>query len=189
MPGLMSIDSPLGRLTIAERDGAIVAIGWSEAPEGAPTPLLVEARRQIEAYFARRLDRFDLPLAPRGGAHEQRVWAAMRQIPYGETRCYSDLAHDVGSAPRAVGQACGKNPIPIVIPCHRVLAKNGIGGYSGGEGLPTKRLLLALEGAAPPASAGRKSLHPAGLTRGAAHSAAFSEATAEWAMLFRPASS
>ena len=152
----LALDSPVGRLTIAERDGAIVAIGWSKAPDGAPTPLLVEARRQIEAYFARRLDRFDLPLMPQGGPHEQRVWAAMRQIPYGETRSYSDLAHDVGSGPRAIGRACGKNPIPIVIPCHRVLAKGGLGGYSGGEGLPTKRLLLALEGAAaslfPPAT-------------------------------------
>jgi O-6-methylguanine DNA methyltransferase len=84
----------------------------------------------------------------------------MRQIPYGETRSYSELAFAVGSGPRAIGRACGHNPIPIVIPCHRVLAKGGLGGYSGGEGLPTKRLLLALEGAALPEAAGRKSFQP-----------------------------
>jgi methylated-DNA-[protein]-cysteine S-methyltransferase len=157
-------DSPAGRLTITEADGAIVALGWGDLERGrlarketcgrdgrAPkaTSLLREARRQIEAYFACRLDRFDLPLAPRGSPHEQRVWAAMRQIPYGETRSYSDLAFAVGSGPRAIGKACGRNPIAIVIPCHRVLAKGSLGGYSGGQGLPTKRFLLALEGAAP----------------------------------------
>jgi methylated-DNA-[protein]-cysteine S-methyltransferase len=103
----------------------------------------------------------------------------MRQIPYGETRSYSDLAFAVGSGPRAVGNACGRNPIPIVIPCHRVLAKNGLGGYSGGEGLPTKRLLLGLEGAVLPKAAGRKS---------GAHSAVFSEARAEYAALLRSTS-
>ena len=140
-------DSPVGRLVISQAAGAIVAIGWGEAPEDEATSLLAEARRQIDAYFARRLDRFDLPLKPQGSAHERRVWAAMRQIPYGETRSYSDLAHDVGSGPRAVGHACGKNPIPIVIPCHRVLAKGGLGGYSGDGGLATKQRLLSLEGA------------------------------------------
>lgn len=153
----LAFDSPLGRLAIAERDGAIVAIGWGDGPQGEATPLLAEARRQLEAYFAGDLRRFDLSLAPEGSAHERRVWAVMRQIPYGETRSYSDLARDVGSAPRAIGRSCGKNPIPIVIPCHRVLAKDGIGGYSGGEGLPTKRLLLTLEGAMLPESVGRKS--------------------------------
>jgi len=71
----------------------------------------------------------------------------MQKIPYGETRCYGDLASDIGSAPRAVGGACGRNPIPIVIPCHRVLGKAGLGGYSGSGGLETKQTLLALEGA------------------------------------------
>jgi methylated-DNA-[protein]-cysteine S-methyltransferase len=71
----------------------------------------------------------------------------MQQIPYGQTRRYGELAMEVGSAPRAIGGACGRNPIPIVVPCHRVLASSGLGGYSGGLGLPTKRLLLDLEGA------------------------------------------
>jgi methylated-DNA-[protein]-cysteine S-methyltransferase len=180
MTSSLALDSPVGRLVIAERDGAIIAIGWGDDPDGEETPLLAEARRQIAAYFAGDLRRFDLPLAPQGSPHEQRVWAAMRLIPYGGTRSYGELAFTIGSGPRAIGRACGKNPIPIVIPCHRVLAKGGLGGYSGGQGLPTKRMLLALEGAALPASAGRKS---------EAHSAAFSEATAEYAMLFRPTSS
>ena len=142
-----SLPSPVGMLTIEEADEKIAAIRWADDPPGNGSPLLAEAARQLEAYFAGRLSRFDLPLAPAGSPFETRVWAAMRQIPYGETRCYGELAASVGSAPRAVGRACGANPIPIVIPCHRVLAKGGLGGYSGAGGLTTKRHLLALEGA------------------------------------------
>ena len=145
MPSL-SIPSPVGQLTIDEEDDAIVAIRWVDMPAGNGSPLLAEAAQQLAAYFAGNLTRFDLPLAPAGSRFEARVWAAMQTIPYGETRCYGDLATAVGSAPRAVGRACGKNPIPIVIPCHRVLAKGGMGGYSGEGGLATKQRLLALEG-------------------------------------------
>ena len=150
MPSL-SIPSPVGQLTVEEKGGAIVAIGWGNgaAPGngGNGSPLLDAAARQLEEYFAGTRRRFDLPLKPEGTTFEQRVWAAMLQIPYGETRCYGDLAQAVRSAPRAVGRACAKNPIPIVIPCHRVLAKGGMGGYSGEGGLATKTRLLALEGA------------------------------------------
>jgi len=148
MPSL-SIPSPIGTLTIDEEDDAIVAIRWADAPRGNGSPLLAEAARQLAAYFDGRLSRFDLPLAPAGSPFEGRIWSAMQAIPYGETRSYGDLAQTVGSAPRAVGRACGKNPIPIVIPCHRVLAKGGLGGYSGAGGLATKQHLLALEGALP----------------------------------------
>ena len=146
MPSL-SMPSPVGQLTIDETDGEITAIRWADQPGGNGSPLLAEAARQLAAYFDGKLSHFDLPLAPHGSPFEHRVWAAMQAIPYGETRCYGDLAHAVGSAPRAVGGACGKNPIPIVIPCHRVLAKTGMGGYSGSGGLATKQRLLALEGA------------------------------------------
>ena len=146
MPSL-SLPSPVGQLMIEEAGDAIVTIRWSEAPSGNGSALLAEAARQLAAYFAGQLRRFDLPLMPAGSPFEARVWAAMQRIPYGETRAYGDLAHDVGSAPRAVGRACGKNPIPIIVPCHRVLARGGLGGYSGGAGLPTKQWLLALEGA------------------------------------------
>ena len=117
-------------------------------PPATAAALLAEAAAQLDAYFAGKLTRFDLPLAPSGSPFETRVWTAMQAIPYGETRVYGDLAELVGSAPRAVGRACGSNPIPIVIPCHRVLAKTGLGGYSGAGGLATKRHLLALEGVA-----------------------------------------
>lgn len=146
MPSL-SMSSPVGTLTIEEADEAIVAIRWAETPAGNGSTLLAEAARQLDAYFAGKLRDFDLPLRPAGSPFEQSVWQAMQAIPYGETRCYGDLAGAVGSAPRAVGRACGSNPIPIVVPCHRVLAKAGLGGYSGAGGLATKTRLLALEGA------------------------------------------
>jgi methylated-DNA-[protein]-cysteine S-methyltransferase len=144
----LSMPSPIGTLTIEEEDERIVAIHWGDdAAGGNGSPLLDEAARQLTAYFAGRLTQFDLPLAPEGSPFECRVWAAMQTIPYGETRCYGDLAAQIGSAARAVGRACGKNPIPVVIPCHRVLAKGGLGGYSGDGGLATKTRLLTLEGA------------------------------------------
>jgi methylated-DNA-[protein]-cysteine S-methyltransferase len=144
----LSIESPVGALTITEKDGAIAAIGWGGERRADRTALLAEAERQLAAYFAGRLRRFELPLAPRGSPFERRVWSAMQEIPYGETRSYGELAHAVGSGPRAVGGACGSNPIPIVVPCHRILARSGLGGYSGAGGLRTKTALLALEGAA-----------------------------------------
>jgi methylated-DNA-[protein]-cysteine S-methyltransferase len=145
--GSLSISSPVGSLVLDEEGGAIVAIHWAEGERRNGSPLLAEAARQLEAYFAGKLANFDLPLRPAGSGFEHRVWDAMQRIPYGETRCYGDLASDIGSAPRAVGGACGRNPIPIVIPCHRVLGKAGLGGYSGSGGLETKQTLLALEGA------------------------------------------
>lgn len=148
MPSL-SIPSPVGQLTLEEQDDKIVAISWGKTARGNGSPLLSEAARQLQAYFDGKLSHFDLPLAPAGSPFEKRVWTAMQNIPYGETRCYGDLAAAIQSAPRAVGGACGKNPIPIVIPCHRVLAKSGMGGYSGAGGLDTKRSLLRLEGALP----------------------------------------
>lgn len=171
MPSL-TIDSPVGRLTVSATEAAIVAIGWGGEADGEPTPLLAEALRQLEAYFAGRLRHFDLPLRPAGSAFEQRVWEAMRQIPHGETRRYGELAMEVSSAPRAVGRACARNPIPIVIPCHRVLARGGLGGYSGGTGLATKRALLALEGAAPRLSLRAERSNPPALGYGSIEVAA-----------------
>jgi methylated-DNA-[protein]-cysteine S-methyltransferase len=142
------IDSPVGQLTVSATPEAITSIAWTDDPQGEPSALLVEARRQFQAYFAGRLRCFDLPLTITGSPFDKRVWEAMRQIPYGQTRSYGELAMEVGSGPRAIGGACGRNRLPIVIPCHRVLASNGLGGFSGGAGLPTKRTLLALEGAA-----------------------------------------
>ena len=143
----LSVRSPVGSLALTEEDGAIVSVAWSDGSGGNGSPLLAEAARQLEAYFAGELTSFDLPLRPAGSTFEQRVWTAMRRIPYGSTQCYGELAAAIGSAARAVGGACGRNPIPIVIPCHRVLARTGLGGYSGRGGLATKQTLLSLEGA------------------------------------------
>jgi methylated-DNA-[protein]-cysteine S-methyltransferase len=147
----LSTSSPVGNLVLEEAADAIVAIRWSDESAGNGSPLLAEAARQLEAYFAGELADFDLRLRPAGSDFETRVWAAMQEIPYGETRSYGDLAAATRSAPRAVGRACGRNPIPIVIPCHRVLGKGWMGGYSGAGGLKTKEALLALEGALAPA--------------------------------------
>jgi methylated-DNA-[protein]-cysteine S-methyltransferase len=107
------------------------------------SPVLKEARRQLERYFARRLQTFDRPLAARGTDFQKSVWKMMREIPYGETATYGGIATALASGPQAVG----RNPIPIIVPCHRVLGSGGAeGGFSGGQGLPTKRKLLALEG-------------------------------------------
>ncbi|MCX7380566.1 MAG: methylated-DNA--[protein]-cysteine S-methyltransferase [Alphaproteobacteria bacterium] len=157
MPQL-SLHSPVGDLTLSEEDGAIVAVDWGWGRDQTETPLLQRAREQLEEYFdGTRLD-FDLPLAPFGSDYQKRVWAALCRIPPGATRSYGDIAREAGGSPRSVGGANGRNPIPILIPCHRVLAGNGIGGYSGGDGLPTKRFLLDLEAHAaaaltPPAQA------------------------------------
>lgn len=145
----ISINSPVGALTIFEFDDQIVSLDWGFVEEMETSPVLNEAKAQINAYFARKLHRFDLPLAPGGTAFQAAVWAAIRDIPLGQTATYQELARAAGSPKgfRAVGMACGKNPIPILIPCHRVLATGGKpGGYSGDGGLETKEMLLRLEG-------------------------------------------
>ncbi|GAB6052443.1 methylated-DNA--[protein]-cysteine S-methyltransferase [Magnetospira thiophila] len=144
----LSLHSPVGPLTLFEENGFLVALEWGRAPEAdAASPVLDEAKRQLDAYFDGDLQVFDLPLLPQGTPFQQRVWAEMKLIPFGELRTYGDLARVTGSGPRAIGGACGRNPLPILIPCHRVTGANGaLTGYSGGEGLETKRRLLALEG-------------------------------------------
>ena len=145
MPQL-SLHTPLGEITLSEDEGVIVALDWGRGSEQEATPLLREARDQLHDYFDGRRAHFQLPLAPHGTPYQRRVWAALCTIPAGETRSYADIARDVASHPRAVGQANGRNPIPILIPCHRVVAANGtLGGYSGLDGPETKRYLLALE--------------------------------------------
>ncbi len=130
---------------MSEHDGAIVAIDWGWGRDQDETALLARARDQMFAYLDGELAAFDLPLAPAGTPYQLRVWAALLDIPYGATRTYADIARVAGGGPRSVGAANARNPIPIVIPCHRVLATGGIGGYSGGDGLPTKLALLNLE--------------------------------------------
>ena len=145
MPQLSFRTSLLDALTLTEEDGAIVALDWGWGRDQAETPLLLRARDQLEEYLDGARTRFDLPLAPVGTPYRRRVWAALCDIPYGETRTYAQLAAVAGGGSRSVGGANGSNPIPVLIPCHRVVASNGIGGYSGHEGLETKRRLLRLE--------------------------------------------
>ena len=146
MPQL-SLHTPIGDVTVSEEDGTIVALDWGWGRDQTETPVLCRARDQLHAYFDRALTEFDLPLAPTGTRYRRAVWAALCDIPYGQTRSYGEVARAAGGSARSVGQANGCNPIPIVIPCHRVVASGHIGGYSGGDGLATKRFLLALEGA------------------------------------------
>ena len=149
--------SPIGDLRIVERDGAIVAIEFSpftQHADGRPrgdrsddAPVLAEAMRQLTAYFGRQLTEFDLPLAPVGTEFQRRVWEQLQRIAYGETASYGEVAGRLGmtnAASRAVGLANGRNPIPIVVPCHRVIGANGtLTGYAGG--LERKKQLLELE--------------------------------------------
>jgi methylated-DNA-[protein]-cysteine S-methyltransferase len=150
------IDSPVGELRLVEHDGAISAIEFSPFREGTGQPLgerddahpvLAECARQLGAYFDGTLTDFDLPLAPSGTPFQRRVWDALREVGFGTTATYGQIAHRLGMtnvASRAVGLANGRNPIPIVIPCHRVIGANGtLTGYAGG--LDRKQLLLSLE--------------------------------------------
>jgi methylated-DNA-[protein]-cysteine S-methyltransferase len=144
----ISLHTPIGDVTVSEHGGAIVAVDWGWGRDQAESPLLLAAREQLFAYFDGELKEFDLPLAPDGSAYCRRVWDALCEIPYGQTRTYAEVAAVAGGAARAVGQANRANPIPILVPCHRVIAAHGLGGYSGGAGLETKRHLLALEAGA-----------------------------------------
>lgn len=146
----LSLHTPVGDLSVSEEDGAVVAIDWGWGGQQTSTPLLRRACEQLHAYFDSELTEFDLPLAPVGTVYQQRVWQALCLIPYGATRSYAEIVRTAGGSPRSVGQANGNNPIPIVIPCHRVLARKNLGGYSGGDGLVTKRWLLAHESRAQP---------------------------------------
>ena len=184
----MTINSPLGPITIGEENGAIVSLrierttdkalantrasrekdeavrddaakdATPRAIEEAPTPLLAAAAAQLDAYFYCGLRNFDLPLAPQGSAFEHAIWDLMNAIPFGETRSYGELARaataaakaqglDAATVAQAVGQACGRNPIAIIQPCHRVLAAGGkVGGFSAPGGAETKLALLRHEG-------------------------------------------
>jgi methylated-DNA-[protein]-cysteine S-methyltransferase len=152
------ISTPVGPLRLEADHDFVVGIHFrgalprsgersgSPAPDAVPAGVLAEAAHQLAAYFSGRLRTFDLPLAPGGTPFQQEVWAALQTIPYGQTWSYAELAGRIArpSAVRAVGAANGRNPIPIVIPCHRVIGSSGkLVGFGGG--LDVKRALLALE--------------------------------------------
>jgi methylated-DNA-[protein]-cysteine S-methyltransferase len=141
------INSPIGPLTLTERDGALVRLSFgAHGPCDPPTPLLRRATGQLNEYFAGTRREFDLPLAPSGTEFQLTCWRALREIPYGETRSYGEQATRIGrpDRARAVGAANGANPIAVIVPCHRVIGADGsLVGFGGG--LETKRRLLDLE--------------------------------------------
>lgn len=157
-----TFETPFGRLELAVDVGGTLVELWlpnrSKAVQSAPAPSRAASdgmhavHSQLREYFGGTRRTFDLPLDPRGTPFERRVWTRLREIPYGATTSYGAIAHEFGlpNAARAVGRANGSNPIPIVIPCHRVIGADGtLTGFGGG--LPLKRALLELEGAiAPP---------------------------------------
>ena len=148
MKAQTAFSSPLGMLEITEEDGALVSILFvssSTPPTPPSTPLLSKAKNEMEEYFRGERSSFTLPLSPKGTPFQKKVWEITSTIGYGETKSYGEIAEIMGSkAYRAIGSALGANPLPIVIPCHRVKAKSSIGGYSGG--LDKKRILLSIEG-------------------------------------------
>ena len=143
------ISTPYGAISVSEQNSAIVAIDWRLPDNPQSSPLLEETQKQLDAYFTGTLKNFDLPLAPKGDMFQQSVCKMIYEIPYGETTTYGAIAEKLGTYGQPVGNACGGNSIPIIIPCHRVLAADGIGGYSGDGGVERKIELLKLEGGYP----------------------------------------
>lgn len=150
MKSVFFYDSNIGKIGIAEDGQAITNIFFEKEEsvnfEVIETPLIKKAHKQLEEYITGKRKFFDLPIRPSGTEFQQKVWNALIDIPYGETRCYKDIAISIGNekACRAVGMANNRNPISIIIPCHRVIGKNGkLVGYGGG--LPIKEYLLKLE--------------------------------------------
>ena len=141
----LTIDTPTGPFTLIERDGAIVGAHWLGEGGQDETPLLGEAARQVAAYFDDPGAGFDLPLRIEASPAQQAACAAMQAIPLGETRTYGTLAKALGVSAQAMGQLCGGNPIPLIVPCHRVLGASGLGGFSAPEGVETKVWLLKHE--------------------------------------------
>ena len=130
------VHSKFGRLQLHFQNGVLVQVDLPFKPafQGQLTELPPEWQDKLDAYFTGQLHDFDCPISPLGTEHDAKVWQAMVAIPYGQTRTYGDIAKEIGSAAQAVGNACGRNPLPIIIPCHRIVGGSGIGGFSGSRG-------------------------------------------------------
>ncbi|MBO6789784.1 MAG: methylated-DNA--[protein]-cysteine S-methyltransferase [Dinoroseobacter sp.] len=140
-----SIDTQFGLLTVVTENDAITALHWGATATFDDTPLLREALSQLAAYNEGALTEFDLPLVPAGSDALQVVLAEISAIPHGNTATYGDIAKATGLSSQSVGQLCGANPIPIIIPCHRVMGRKGLTGFSGKGGVETKVALLRHE--------------------------------------------
>ncbi|MDH3706004.1 MAG: methylated-DNA--[protein]-cysteine S-methyltransferase [Acidimicrobiia bacterium] len=152
-----AVDTPIGRLRLVADDDKLVAVLWPDEDPGTRGlepraggagghPVLDRTARQLDEYFSGRRTTFDLPLAPDGTDFQRQAWTALRAIPYGETRTYAQQAEAIGrpTAVRAIGAANGRNPLPVVVPCHRVIGADGsLTGFAGG--VDAKRFLLDLE--------------------------------------------
>lgn len=145
-----NVPTPVGTLCVCSDGAAVTGIRFGAGETNGGCPVTGQARQQLTEYFAGQRREFDLPLAPAGTDFQRLVWALLREIPYGETVTYGELARRLGNpkSARAVGMACNRNPIAIVVPCHRVVGSTGsLTGYAGG--LDTKAFLLKLEGVLP----------------------------------------
>jgi len=149
------IGTPFGAVVISSNDGqlaiellAVPAFDTVQVKKVSADPLVVQACKQLLQYLQQPATRFDLPLAQQGTEFQQRVWQAISSIPLGEVRTYGELAREIGSGPRAVANACGANNLPLLVPCHRVVAQNGLGGFMQGKenSLLIKQWLLKHEG-------------------------------------------
>lgn len=140
------VQTQFGNLTLTEEDGAIVRLSWGVSGRADQSDVLDAAVSQLRAYDAGDLEVFDLPLRVAGSQFQRDVCDAMSAIPFGATITYGDIAKALAAPAQAVGQACGGNPIPIIIPCHRVMGAKGLTGFSGAGGVETKVALLRHEG-------------------------------------------
>ena len=142
------LKTPYGEMSLTALDGAVTALAWRERGRRDGSAVLDQAEEELEAYFAGARTQFDVALRVDASDFQVAVCDAMRAIPFGQTCTYGDIAGQLGVTPQAVGQACGANPIPILIPCHRVMGANGkLTGFSGLGGVETKVALLRHEGA------------------------------------------
>lgn len=142
------LETPVGAFWVEARDEAVVSAGWGPVAEPGSGSVLAQAIAELEAYFAGRLTAFEVPIRVEPKGLQGAVMQAMLDIPFGETRTYGDLSRVLGAPAQAIGQACGGNCIPILVPCHRILGASGLGGFSAPGGVETKVALLKHEGAA-----------------------------------------
>jgi methylated-DNA-[protein]-cysteine S-methyltransferase len=144
---IASLQTSFGPFSLVEENGQITRLLWEARTEGARSDVLKEGLRQLAAYVAGELTTFDLPLAPKGSEFQQQVYRIMQEIPLGEVLTYGEVAKKLGVPAQPVGQACGANPIPVIIPCHRIVGTGHLGGFSGMGGVEMKVQLLRHEGA------------------------------------------
>ena len=144
---IASLHNKFGWFSLVEEGGQITKLLWEDRTEGYRSDVLKEGLNQLDAYFAGQLTQFDLPLAPIGTDFQQQVYRIMQDIPFGEVLIYGEVAKKLGVPAQPVGQACGSNPIPVIIPCHRIVGTGNLGGFSGMGGVETKVELLRHEGA------------------------------------------